>query len=149
MIGIRGGVDASQALAAAHEVEEGLSARRRGQGVLGIVEELARGAGQEERVVLREVLLAHVRGVVGDRGRPGTGLPAHLLDGARGQRDRRVHVASGPPEDEHPARPARDDRRLVGKGGQHGLHIRGFRGLVLGQGRQGGLEPLRELLLGQ
>jgi hypothetical protein len=96
-------VDAGQALAAAHEVEQRLAARGGGRGVLGIVEELAGGAGQEERVVLREVLLVDVGRVVGDGGGPGARLLAHLLDG----RARRAGSTSArsrrPAEHEHAA----------------------------------------------
>src|SRR6185503_20923072 len=102
-----------QALPAAHEVQQRLPARRGGGGVLRIVQELAGGAGQEDGVVLREVLLVDVGGVVGDGGGPRACLLAHLLDGPRGQRDRRVHVAGGPSEHEHAAGGARLRGRLV------------------------------------
>jgi hypothetical protein len=41
-------VDAGQALAAAHEVEQRLAARGRDRGVFGIVEERSARAGQDE-----------------------------------------------------------------------------------------------------
>ena len=60
-------MDAREALAAAHEVEERLPARRRRRRVVRIVEERAGRAGQEDRVVLLEVRLVDVGGIVGDR----------------------------------------------------------------------------------
>ena len=71
MIGIGGGVDAGQALAPAHEIEQRLSAsrgrRRDRSGRRGT----PRGARQEDRVVLPQVLLVDLRGIVGHRRRPG------------------------------------------------------------------------------
>ena len=93
MVGVARGVDAGEALAAAHEVEERLAPRRGRRRIVRIVEERAGGAGEEDGVVLLQVRVVDVGRVVGDRRRPRAGLLADLLDGARGERDRRVDEA--------------------------------------------------------
>ena len=53
-------MDTGQALAAAHELEQRLAARRGRRCVAGVVQELAGGARQKNRVVLLEIGLVDV-----------------------------------------------------------------------------------------
>ena len=80
MVGVGGGVNSREALAAAHEVEQRLPPGGRRRRVVRIVQERAGGAGEEDRVVLLQVLLVDVGGIVGDGRRPGAGLLAQLFD---------------------------------------------------------------------
>ena len=56
MVGIAGGVNSGQALAAADEIQQRFAPRGSGCGIVGIVEELAGGVVQEEEVVLLQIL---------------------------------------------------------------------------------------------
>ena len=120
-------MDGGQALAAAHEVEQRLAARRRGRGVLRIVEEVTGGAREEDRVVGLQVLLGDVGRVVGDRRRPGAGLLAEFLDGAGRERDGRVRVPGGARDHQHLARRLRLGRCRRGQRGDHRLDVSGAR----------------------
>jgi hypothetical protein len=88
MVGVARGVNPGETLAAAHEVEQRLPPCRRRRRVVRVVEERAGRAGEEERVVLLEILLGDVGGVVGDGSRPGPGLLSELIDGPPGERNR-------------------------------------------------------------
>ena len=124
-------MDAGEALPAAHEVDERLSASCRGGGVVRIVEECAGRAGEKDCIVLLEVRLVDVSRVVRDRRSPRAGLLSHLLDRPPGERNRRVHEAGGLAEDEHLAGLLRLGGRRGRQRGQHGRDVCRIRRLVL------------------
>ncbi len=119
MVRVGGGVDRGDTLAVADERQECLAARCRGGGVLRVVEKVPGGTREEDRVVLRQIRLGDVGGIPADRRRPGAGLPAEFLDGAGGDRDRRVDEARGTGEHEHLARPRGLGRRGRRQGRDH------------------------------
>ena len=131
MVGVGGGVNSREALAAAHEVEQRLPPGRRRRRVVRIVEERAGRAGEEDRVVLLQVLLVDVGGIVGDGRRPRAGLLAQLLDRAAGQRNRRMHEARGLAEHQHLARLLRLGRRRRRQRRHHRLDVLRLRRLIL------------------
>ena len=119
VIRIRRGMNAGQPFAPADEVEQGLPPRGGQRRVGRVVQERPRGAGQEHRVVLLEVLGRNVCRVVGDRRRPCTGLRPHRLDRLCGERNRRVHEAGGVRLDQDFARMQRARGRTAGERRHH------------------------------
>ena len=101
MVGVARGVNPGQPFSAANELEERFASRRGRGRIVRIVEELAGRARQKDRVVLLQVLLGDVGRVIRDRRGPRAGLLAHLLDRARGQRNRRVDISGRPREHQH------------------------------------------------
>ena len=89
------------------------------------VEEAARRVGQEQRVVLLEVLRVDVGRIVGNRRRPRAGLLAELFDRLRGNRDRAVDEAARVAEHQDLARLCRLGWRRRGKRRHHLRHVVG------------------------
>jgi hypothetical protein len=116
-------VEAGDALAAADEGHERRLPRLVRRIIARRVEEEAGRVVQEDRVVVRQVLRVDVGGVVADRGGPGAGLLAELLDKPRGERDRRVDEAARRREDEDLPRLLRLRRRPVRERGHHRIHV--------------------------
>ncbi len=127
VIRVGAGVNHRQPLAAADEVHERLAAGGRGLRAGGVVEVGAGGAGEEDRVVLLQVLGGDDGGIVGDDGRPRARLLAHRLDGPGRERDRRVDEAGGLGQHQHAARLLGRGRRGVGQR-RHHLHEVGHAG---------------------
>src|ERR1017187_5866102 len=90
MVGVGRGVNASNALSASHEIEERRATRCRGYRV-GVVQETARGAVEENRIVLLQVVGVDVSQTVGDCRRPQVALVAERFHGLRSHGNRRVH----------------------------------------------------------
>ena len=93
VIGIARRMNARDALAAAHELDERGATRVGRRLVAGLVEEAAGRARQEDRVVLFQVLGGEHGRIPRRVGRPRARLLAQLLDRLRRQRNRRVLVA--------------------------------------------------------
>ena len=116
-------VNAGNALAAADEIHERLAPRVSRRLVVRIVEERARGAVEEDQVVLFEVRFVDRRRVVGHVRRPRAGLLAHLLDHLRGERNGRVHETACCRQHEDLARALRLGRRGRGQHRHHTIDV--------------------------
>ncbi len=133
-------VNATDALAAAHERDERRLARF--DHLLGVrlpsrlaVEEAAGRAREEQGVVLLEVLRVDVRGIVGDRRRcPRARLLAEFLDRPGRERNRGMDVAARIAEHQDLPSPRRLGWRRRGQRGHHLRHI--VRARRLADGRQ-------------
>ena len=134
MVGVGGGVNPGEALAAANELEERLPPCRRRRRVVRVVEECAGRAGEEDRVVLLEILLGDVRGIVGDGRRPRARLLSELVNRAAGEGNRRMHEARRLAEHQHLARLLRLGRRRRRQRRYHRLDVLRLRRLILTTG---------------
>ena len=89
------GVNARQAFSSFDEIEERLPASLAGSRVFGVVQKLAGGAIQENRIIVPETLSVDGSGIVGDGSHPRAGFVSQIFHHLGGQWDGGVHPAVG------------------------------------------------------